>query len=77
MLASIQLDGSYHEPGTTAGPLPNPEVSNFLDQHPTAKIIVIIDTHCIQETGGFLWRGTDSESYQSCSLYDVSRVDSV
>ena len=77
MLASIRLDGSWHEPGKTRGPLPSPEVTNFLDQHRTAKIIVVVDTHCIQETGGFLWYGHDANTYQSCSLYEVSWIDSV
>lgn len=77
MLASVPLDGSWHEPGTTVGPLPDPEISHFLDEHPTAKIIVVVDTHCLQETGGFIWCGTGPESYRSCGLYDVSEMDSI
>ena len=73
MLVSSRLDGSFHLPGTTEGPLPYPEVSDFLDRRPSARIIVVIDTHCIQDTGGFLWDGNSAESYKSCELYDVSR----
>ena len=72
---NADLDGSYHIPGTTKGPLPSPEVTDFLKRHPQARIIVVVDTHCIQETGGFLWYGSEPKSFQSCTLYDVNRPD--
>lgn len=74
MLASVRLDGSYHEPGKTKGPLPNPDVTEFLEQYPTAKIIVVVDTHCLQETGGLLWYGNNTDTYQACTLYGVSKL---
>lgn len=73
MFVSIRLDGTHHEPGQLQqSKLPHPEVSAFLTGHPTAKIIVIVDTHSIQETGTFLWNGTRAEDYESCSLFAVS-----
>lgn len=51
---------------------PFPELSAFLKRHPTAKIVLIIDTHCLRETGLFVWGGHDAASYQACSLLSVS-----
>jgi hypothetical protein len=46
----------------------------FLKRHPTAKIIVIVDTHCLAETGFFIWGGTDAASYKASCLEDVCTV---
>lgn len=46
----------------------------FLMDHPTAKIIVVIDTHCI-DNGFLLWRGTTAENLLACSLSEVSTVN--
>jgi hypothetical protein len=72
MLVSVVLDGAYCLPGTTKPPLPNPEVTSFLKKHPTAKIIVIVDTHCLQESGEFIWSGGGQTDYGLCTLLSVS-----
>jgi hypothetical protein len=43
----------------------------FLDTHPTAKIVIIIDTHCL-ENGAFVWRGCDPVSFEACYMPEVS-----
>jgi hypothetical protein len=48
------------------------QVADFLDQHTTAKIVVVIDTHCLEETGGFIYEGTTPESYAACNMSQVS-----
>lgn len=45
--------------------------AGFLAQHPTARIVLIIDTHCLEESGQFIWKGNSPESYESCSLAQV------
>jgi hypothetical protein len=47
---------------------------DFLKWHPTAKIIVVVDTHCLDETGFFIWGGTDAASYKASCLEDVCTV---
>jgi len=42
----------------------------FLKARPTAKILVIIDTHCL-ENGYFTYVGDDAVSLQGCSLLEV------
>ena len=54
----------------------NPEVNtlNFLSQHPTAKIIIIIDTHSV-ENGAFAWTRNPKDpagTFMTCYLYEVS-----
>ena len=53
--------------------LPYPEITKFLTQHPTAKIVVVIDTHCFQENGLFVWSPGEGEqpSPEGCTLWDV------
>lgn len=46
---------------------------HFLKKHPTAKIVVVIDTHCF-DSGWFIWTGDSPETYQSCSLLEVSML---
>lgn len=43
---------------------------NFLKNHPAAKIVVVIDTHCL-DTGRFAWDGDGPGSYQSCTMHEV------
>lgn len=45
----------------------------FLKAHPTAKIVVVIDTHCI-ENGFFIYKGISPENYAACSLLEVSGI---
>ena len=51
---------------------PYEAAGTFLKDHPTAKIIVIIDTHCLEESGAFIWTGDSPETYRGSSLRRVS-----
>jgi hypothetical protein len=42
----------------------------FLKAHPMAKIVVIIDTHCL-ENGTFVWSGDTPVELKSCTLLEV------
>jgi hypothetical protein len=42
----------------------------FLKHHQTAKIIIVIDTHSLEEDGAFVWGGT-SGSYKGCKLQQI------
>lgn len=42
-----------------------------LNAHHTAKIDIVIDTHCI-EHGFFIYKGDSPENYAACSLLEVS-----
>ena len=46
----------------------------FLKDHPVAKIVVVIDTHCL-ENGAFVYagnsNGNDPKMYEGCSLLEV------
>jgi len=53
---------------------PIKEVKEFLEKHKTAKIVVIIDTHCL-DNGRFVWTGDSPQTYQACPLYSVSLSD--
>jgi len=44
---------------------------HFLNAHPMAKIVVIVDTHCL-ENGFFVWTGNSEDEYRACSLLEVS-----
>src|ERR1700753_3911595 len=46
------------------------EVIKFLKTYSTAKIVVVIETHCI-ENGRFVWRGHSPTTYEACSLFEV------
>ena len=54
--------------------LPYPEVTKFLKKHPTAKIVLVVDTHCLQETGGFVWQGSKDE-VRACALWEVRKPE--
>ena len=43
----------------------------FLKTHGTAKIIFIVDTHCL-DNGYFVYTGANPETYKACSLIEVS-----
>lgn len=46
-------------------------IQQFLNNHDSAKIIVIIDTHCLPN-GGFIWKtGSKDEAFGECSLLEV------
>ena len=45
----------------------------FLEKHETAKVIMVIDTHCL-ENGFFVYTGASAESYKACSLKEASTL---
>ena len=53
---------------------PADEAGDFLDRHPMVKIVVIIDTHCLEETGAFIYQGSSPESYKGCGMDEVSSI---
>jgi len=55
---------------------PADEAGDFLDRHTTARIVVIIDTHCLEETGAFIYKGSAPDSYEACCMEEVSSVQS-
>ena len=42
----------------------------FLEAHPMAKIVVVVDTHCL-DNGTFVWKGATPSEYTSCTLLEV------
>ena len=46
----------------------------FLRKHGLAKIVVVVDTHCLKN-GAFLYTGNCASSYLACSLEVVSRFE--
>ena len=42
----------------------------FLEARPMARIVVVIDTHCL-DNGFFVYVGTDPVSLRGCSLLEV------
>ena len=73
-LLEVLLDGSRHGRVNTTqgvGRVDANEAGTFLDTHPTAKIIIIIDAHCL-ENGAFVWTGNDPVSFQGCYMPEVS-----
>lgn len=46
------------------------DAAAFLEQHATAKIVVVLDTHCIEDDGRFIWGG-DKANYQTCRMEEV------
>ena len=43
----------------------------FLKAHRTAKIVVVIDTHCL-DNRYFVYTGDSADEYKACSLKEVS-----
>ena len=52
---------------------PNGEVEEFLQEHKTAKIVVIIETH-LMENGRFIWCGHNPDTYKVCTLWEVCHI---
>ena len=48
----------------------------FLREFPAAKIVVIIDTHCL-DNGSFAYKGDSPGTYQGCGLLEVSLTHKV
>ena len=72
-LLDISLDGSntgdIRQKGRP-GAVSAEEAGRFLMEYPTAKIVVIIDTHCVKN-GSFVWKGTSSTGFQACGMDEV------
>jgi hypothetical protein len=48
-------------------------VERFLKDHEMAKIVIVIDTHSMQN-GSLVWTGDSAEEYRTCNLSEVSRI---
>ena len=48
--------------------------AEFLAVHTTTKIVVIIDTHWIEESRSFLWRGDKPKDYEAYGMDKVGNV---
>ena len=49
------------------------QVVKFLNDWEAAKIVVILETHCL-ENGRFVWKGDKPENYSACSLEEVQSM---
>lgn len=47
-------------------------LAKFLADYPTAKIIIVLNTHSLRESGAFVWGGTDPTNYLTCYMFEVS-----
>ena len=47
------------------------EAVEFLTDCPVARIVVIIDTHCVEGNGAFIWGSDRDGGYKACSLQEV------
>jgi hypothetical protein len=78
MLMEVALDvNAPHAPGGDNYKGSKTEVTEtpkaadrFLDEYPTAKIIVVIDTHCI-ENGYLVWGHDAANGLLTCSMLEV------
>ena len=43
----------------------------FLKEHETARIIVVIDTHCLEENGLLVYSDADAQNLDACTLETV------
>lgn len=64
------LDGNGKQRRTPKDTSP---AEQFLVAHESAKIVVIVDTHCI-ESGFFVWTGEGAADWKACSLLEVSML---
>ena len=46
----------------------------FLKEHSSAKIVVVIDTYCL-DWSFFVWKGESAAGYSACWLAEVSKVN--
>ena len=49
---------------------PSDEALSFFQDHPTAKIIIVVDTHCV-ENGAFVYEGDSLATFKACYLPEV------
>lgn len=72
MLVERAIDGTGSNPRDALYQTSNDVkvIHKFLKDHRTAKIVVVINTHC-EDNGYFVWTGSSDETYRSCSLLEV------
>lgn len=76
MLVNIPLDGTYNTRRMKERVnQPHRDVDDFLKAYPTAKIVVVIDTHCFQENGLFVWSDKGSSRDNGCLLWAVGLMN--
>jgi len=46
------------------------DVTEFMGRFPAAKIVVVLDTHSL-DNGYFAWKGSSPSTYEGCSLQEV------
>jgi hypothetical protein len=63
--------GNHCPEGSIEVANPAAAAEEFLEQHKSAKIIVVIDTHCL-ENGAFVYDGQSPENYKACFINRVS-----
>jgi hypothetical protein len=68
---AAEMTGTRSRPRKAGIRSPADDVGDFLDQHTTAKIVVIVDTHCLEETGSFIYKGSTPETYEACRMKEV------
>lgn len=72
MLLELSLNGEVATQGSTKQEQKKYEVvRTFLNAHPTARIIVVVDTHCLEDSGAFIWKGDTPDTYEGRSLLEV------
>lgn len=73
MFVERSIDGTSSDPSDSKfSRSKNTSIAeSFLNNHPTAKIIIIVDTHAL-ENGYFLWAKDSVDDPCGCSLLEVS-----
>lgn len=49
-------------------------VASFLDLHQTAKLLVVLSTHCLEGDRNFVWGGSSPQTYMGCTMRPVGVV---
>ena len=65
----VLLDGKTDK--EKRGARTDDRLNAFLMNHPTAKIIIIVNTHSLDESGAFVWGGTNPRNYLTCYMFEV------
>ena len=61
-----------HPDAANASSNPETGAQAFLARYPTAKIVVVVDTHCLDSNGAFVYTGDSPDTYLACVLPTVS-----
>ena len=76
MRVDVSLEGNWAGSSATGGvdmqELQDPfqEADKFLAKYSLAKIIVIVDTHCL-DNGFLVYKGNSPVDYEQCTLHQV------